>query len=60
MREPLKNAMVHFKCKGITKNSSILFKYEGTSQKSYIVIALKAHIDSKVENHGQSCISEDT
>ena len=32
MREPLKNAMVHFKNKGISKNSSVHFKYEGTSQ----------------------------
>ena len=34
MREPIKNAMVHFKYKGISRNSSVHFKYEGTSQKS--------------------------
>ena len=33
MREPIKNAMVHFKYKGISRNSSVHFKYEGTSQK---------------------------
>ena len=45
MREPLENAMVHFKYKGISKNSSVHFKYEGTSQKSYVVIVL--YMDSK-------------
>ena len=30
MREPNKNAMVHFKYKGISRNSSVHFKYEGT------------------------------
>ena len=47
MREPRKNAMVHFKYNGISKNSSVHFKYEGTSKKFYIVIDLKAHMDSK-------------
>ena len=47
MREPRKNAMVHFKYNGISKNSSVHFKYEGTSKKIYIVIDLKAHMDSK-------------
>ena len=46
MREPRKNAMVHFKYNGISKNSSVHFKYEGTSKKFYIVIDLKAHMDS--------------
>ena len=47
MREPLKNAMVHFMYKGISNNSSVHLKYKGTSQKIYVVIDLKAHMDSK-------------
>ena len=47
MREPIKNAMVHFKYKGISRNSSVHFKYEGTCQKSCVGIDLKAHMDSK-------------
>ena len=51
MREPLQNAMVHFKYTGITKHSSVHFKYEGTSQKSYIGIDLKANTDLKGYNN---------
>ena len=47
MREPIKNAMVHFKYKGISRNFSVHFNYEGTSQKSCVGIDLKAHMDSK-------------
>ena len=46
IREPIKNAMVHFKDKGISRSSSVHFKNEGTSQKSYVGIDLKAHMDS--------------
>ena len=51
MREPLKNAMVHFKYEGISKNCSVHFKYEGTSKKFYVGIELKAHMDLKAR-HG--------
>ena len=39
--------MVHFKYKGISRNSCVLFKYEGTSQKSQVGIDLKAQKDLK-------------
>ena len=41
--------MVHFKYKGISKNSIVHFKFEGTSRKSYAGIDLKAYTDSKAQ-----------